>query len=87
MAGTCRFGVSALSMTSGRGRFAGFELFEIGKLGNGAPVDCLVSDRPPIRGSSGDSSNVPHIPQKRKLSELSSPHFGQITMILRMPVL
>jgi hypothetical protein len=30
------------------------------------------------------SSNVPHIPQKRKLSELSSPHLGQITVSLRM---
>lgn len=29
------------------------------------------------------SSKVPHIPQKRKLSELFSPHFGQITMVLR----
>jgi uncharacterized protein YdeI (YjbR/CyaY-like superfamily) len=26
------------------------------------------------------SSGVPHIPQKRKFSELSSPHFGQITI-------
>jgi hypothetical protein len=30
------------------------------------------------------SSKVPHIPQKRKLSELVSPHFGQIKMILRI---
>jgi hypothetical protein len=29
------------------------------------------------------SSNVPHIPQKWKLFELSSPHFGQITLVLR----
>src|SRR5580692_11110466 len=27
------------------------------------------------------SSKVPHIPQKRKLSELFSPHFGQIKLI------
>jgi hypothetical protein len=26
------------------------------------------------------SSGVPHIPQKRKFAELSSPHFGQITI-------
>ena len=31
------------------------------------------------------SSKVPHIPQKRKLSELFSPHFGQIKLILRLP--
>jgi hypothetical protein len=30
------------------------------------------------------SSTVPHIPQKRKLSELFSPHFGQIKLILRL---
>jgi hypothetical protein len=30
------------------------------------------------------SSKVPHIPQKRKLSELSSPHFGQVTMVLQI---
>jgi len=28
-----------------------------------------------------DSSGVPHIPQKRKAGELSSPHFGQITIV------
>ena len=28
------------------------------------------------------SSKVPHIPQKRKVFELFSPHFGQITMVL-----
>jgi hypothetical protein len=28
------------------------------------------------------SSTAPHIPQKRKLSELTSPHFGQITEVL-----
>jgi hypothetical protein len=27
------------------------------------------------------SSTAPHIPQKRKLSALSSPHFGQITVV------
>src|ERR1022692_1779398 len=32
------------------------------------------------------SSKLPHIPQKRKVSELSSPHFGQITLILRIPL-
>src|ERR1700690_1271176 len=30
------------------------------------------------------SSKLPHIPQKRKVSELSSPHFGQITLVLRI---
>jgi hypothetical protein len=28
------------------------------------------------------SSSVPHIPQKRKVLELFSPHCGQITMVL-----
>jgi hypothetical protein len=28
------------------------------------------------------SSKLPHIPQKRKVFELFSPHFGQITMVL-----
>src|ERR1035438_9570062 len=27
------------------------------------------------------SSKLPHIPQKRKVSALSSPHFGQITIV------
>ncbi len=31
---------------------------------------------------SGAPSAVPHIPQKRKLSALFSPHFGQITLVL-----
>jgi hypothetical protein len=30
----------------------------------------------------GDSSNVPHIPQKRNFSELSSPHLGHLTIVL-----
>jgi hypothetical protein len=32
--------------------------------------------------SSFVSSKVPHIPQKRKLSELTSPHFEQTTIFL-----
>ena len=30
----------------------------------------------------GGSSNVPHIPQKRNFSELSSPHLGHLTIVL-----
>jgi len=33
------------------------------------------------------SSKVPHIPQKRKVFELFSPHFGQITMFLPISLL
>ena len=36
-----------------------------------------------LAGSTRGSSKVPHIPQKRKVFELSSPHFGQITNFLR----
>ena len=30
----------------------------------------------------GDSRSVPHIPQKRNFSELSSPHLGHLTIVL-----
>jgi hypothetical protein len=30
----------------------------------------------------GDSSRVPHIPQKRNFSELSSPHLEHLTIVL-----
>jgi hypothetical protein len=33
------------------------------------------------------SSEVPHIPQKRKVGALSSLQFGQITMVLQMSFL
>jgi hypothetical protein len=57
-------------MTRGRSGSGGFAIF--GRPATGAPAGRRAS------------SKVPHIPQKRKLSELSSPHFGQITLVLQM---
>jgi hypothetical protein len=56
-------------MESARGRTLGEAFADDARLGTGAPAGLRAS------------SKVPHIPQKRKLSELFSPHFGQITMV------
>jgi hypothetical protein len=68
-------GLVAFSTTRGRSGSGAFAIFggtADGGLGAGAPAGRRAS------------IEVPHIPQKRKLVELSSPHFGQITLVLQM---
>jgi hypothetical protein len=72
--GTCLLaGMVAFSATTGGCGWGALAVFvKFGdRPGTGAPAGRRTSCRA--------SSKVPHIPQKRKLSELSSPHFGQIT--------
>jgi hypothetical protein len=92
--GTCLAGATgARSAGTGRGAgagtVAGFE-GEIGACETGA---CETGTGGGIGGRAsgtgvvirrGGSSKVPHIPQNRKLSALSSPHFGQVKVALRM---
>jgi hypothetical protein len=97
--GTCLAGATgARSATTGRGAtagtFAGFGCEigrEIGACETGGCEMGAGGDGIGGRGSDmgavirrGGSSKVPHIPQKRKLSALSSPHFGQVKVALRM---
>lgn len=44
---------------------------------------CVVAGREP---AALPSNGLPHIPQKRNCSELSSPHLGQITIVLPFDV-
>jgi hypothetical protein len=97
--GTCLAGATgARSATTGRGAtagtLAGFGC-EIGReIGACETGGCemgagggAIGGRGSDRGAvirRGGSSKVPHIPQKRKLSALSSPHFGQVKVALRM---
>ncbi len=71
---------STMGVRSGSGAFPIFA-GTAGATADGRPGTGEPAGR---RDSSRASSKVPHIPQKRKLSELSSPHFGQITMVLQM---
>ena len=97
--GTCLFGAAGTgSATTGRGAdagtFAGLVRetggCEIGAIekgacetGAGGGIDGRASETGVVIRRGG-SSKVPHIPQKRKLSALSSPHFGQVKVALRM---
>jgi len=82
MGGTCRrMGLGEFSATScttfstmaGRCGSCAFTILDAATGELGAAV--AFADR-------RASSKVPHIPQKRKVFELFSPHFGQITMVL-----
>ena len=67
--GVCEIGVwgAAVLETAGGGITGAGEMFGAGR------DDAALA---------GDSSNVPHIPQKRNFSELSSPHFGHLKIVL-----
>jgi hypothetical protein len=67
-------------MTPGRNGSVAWAIFgSVGgrlgdRIGTGAPAGRRASTR--------GSSEVPHIPQKRKVGALSSLQFGQITIVL-----
>jgi hypothetical protein len=67
------FFTGGTGMPKGCGREAG----ELENVDGGR--GCVVAGREPAELP---SNGLPHIPQKRNCSELSSPHLGQITIVL-----